>query len=155
MKKLPAPPKNPARPCREETLYPQAHEYLARRRYGTEQLRGYLEVKKNALRQGDFAKVQWAENSIARVGETVAIFMERLSSLLKGQSLADFAEGLPGHLKDPLLSIVSEVSRLEWLCLKELREINAFFLNAGGRAANAKSGCRRQSLNHKSARANA
>jgi len=116
------------RMSKEESLYPRVYECVARKRYGTEQLHIYLEMKKKALRHGNFSEAERLESGIARLSEGIAEAMRMFSSFLQEQSEEEFINALPEHLKESLASLLSENSRLEWLCLKELCEIKNFFL---------------------------
>jgi hypothetical protein len=134
-------------------VFSQVYEELSRRRYATEQLRHSLEKKREALNQGHFVLADGAENAIARLSESVAFSMDVLVSLLEGQSVADFADTLPDHLKELLESLSGEISRLEWQCLKEVKAIKAFYLNSNGPAVGGANTRQPRPLHRKSTQA--
>jgi hypothetical protein len=108
------------------SLYRELRGNLARQRYVTAELRQYLQGKHEALCAGDFAAADRLESGIARQAQTVALSKVALEELLAGCSLDVYIEGLEDYLAAPLRALLSETSRLEWLCLKELGKLNAF-----------------------------
>lgn len=106
-----------------EALFPRAYEIISRQRYGTEQLHGYLQAQRAAFTANDFERAGRLESGIARISNSIALSMEALNELLAGQSVAAFAEALPEHMRAPLAEVTARISRLEWLCLKELNGI--------------------------------
>jgi hypothetical protein len=108
---------------------------LARQRYITAELRQYLQGKHEALRAADFAAADRLESGIARLAQAVALSKDALEELLSGRSLEVYIEGLDDFLAEPLRALLSETGRLEWLCMKELRCLNAFARQHGNAAA--------------------
>ncbi|MDL2279521.1 hypothetical protein LJC15_02510 [Desulfovibrio sp. OttesenSCG-928-G11] len=118
-------------PCNNKH-HAQIYEIISRQRYSSEQLLKYLKAKRAAFADGDFALADRLESGIARLGETIALSMDELQRLLAGQSLEAFCANFPEHMSLPLTSVAAEISRLEWLCLKELSGINALLQNSIG-----------------------
>ena len=106
-----------------ENVFPRVYEIISRQRYGTEQLLGYLQAKRAAFAANDFEQAGRLESGIARIANSIALSMEALNELLAGQPITAFAEALPEHMRVPLAEVTAGISRLEWLCLKELNGI--------------------------------
>ena len=119
----------------EAVLYPQVYENLARQRYNTEQLGKFLADKRKALRKGDCRLADRLESGIARLAGSIALLRDDLLPLLGGRTVTDFSAPFPEHLRAPLAVLTAEMSRLEWLCLKELNGIGQILRKNGGAAA--------------------
>jgi hypothetical protein len=138
----------------EAALYPQVYENLARQRYNTEQLGKFLEDKRKALREGDCQLADRLESGIARLAESIALLRDELLPLLDGRTVLDFSASFPEHMRGPLAGLTAEMSRLEWLCLKELNGIRQILRNGGGAGVHREDFARQGGRSHATTRTN-
>lgn len=126
--------------------FPQIYEIISRQRYATEQLLKYLKAKRAAFADSNFILADRLQSGIARLSETIVLSMNEIQRLLDGQSLETFTEALPEHMCLPLASAAEKISRLEWLCLKELSGINALLQQPASAPVKLGASSRHQSL---------